>query len=116
MNPAVKILLQPPPPRVSTVAEFLVEPALPPPGMISLQVAEIDIYTRLWCIFEMEMALQGGRQIVFVQGDRYKDKFFAPILAPDPPSRQTMWQKFSGEGLVNDAMLEDDMRVHLPSW
>jgi len=59
--------------------------------MYSLQVAELDLYTRLWCILELDTALKRNKEVVLVTSERYERKHLPDLLHADAAHRNAKW-------------------------
>jgi hypothetical protein len=74
--------------------EAVIENVGPQGGMLSLQVAEIDMYIRLWCILELDTALRESVKITFLTSRRYEERWLASFLTvrKDPAAMEEKWK------------------------
>ena len=77
----------------------------------SCQVAELDLYTRLWCILELDTALKKSKKVVLVTSERYQKMHLPDITHANASHGQAKWESLrpkseqASAGFLRDVIL-----------
>ena len=74
-------------------------------------MAELDLYTRLWCILELDTALKKHKQVVLVTSERYQKMHLPDIMHANASHSQAKWESLrpnsekASAGFLRDVIL-----------